>query len=183
MEKTALGAVELNSVGRGIDAADAMLKAAAVDLVRAMPTCPGKYLILVKGKVAEIGAAVQAGQAKAGEYYVDSLVVPDLHPDVFPALAACTEVQTIEAVGVIETFSMAGAVRAADTACDTAPVKLIEVRLGAGLAGKAFVTLTGDVSAVRAAVEAGVREVKEHGLLVSTAIIPAPHADLKNSLR
>ena len=183
MDKASLGALELNSIGRGIETADAMLKAAGVDLIRAMPTCPGKYLILVKGRVAEVRASVQAGQAKAGQYFVDQVVIADISPEVFPALAACTNIKDIDALGVIETFSMAGAVLAADTACNTADIHLIEIRLGAGLAGKAFVTLTGDVSAVRAAIETGARKARENNLLVSTAILPAPHEDLKNSLR
>jgi microcompartment protein CcmL/EutN len=168
----------LNSVARGIAAGDAMLKAAQVELVRAMPTCPGKYLILVLGKVAEVRAAVSAGRAVCGDNFVADLVIADVHEDVFPALAACTQVPQIGAIGVIETFSMAGAVIAADTACDTAAVRLIEIRLGSGLAGKAFVVLTGEVAAVRAAVEAGGKAVQGKDLLLNTTVIPAPHPDL-----
>jgi microcompartment protein CcmL/EutN len=178
MKRTALGALELNSVARGIVAGDAMLKAAQVELVRAMPTCPGKYLVIVTGAVAEVRSAVAAGRAQAGDNYVDELVIADVHQDVFPALAACTNVPVVGAVGVIETFSMAGAVMAADTACDTAAVRLIEVRLGSGLAGKAFVILTGEVAAVRSAVDAGAKAVKGQDLLLNTAVIPAPHPDL-----
>ena len=182
MKRTAFGAVELNSVGRGIATCDAMLKAAEVELVRSMPTCPGKYLIMIMGKVAEVRSSVTIGRDTAGEYFIDELVIPDIHEDVFPALAACATATEIDAVGVIETFSMAGAVLAADTACDTANVHLIEVRLGAGLAGKAYLTLTGSVGAVKAAVEAGSRDARRTSLLVSTAVIPAPHKDLKASL-
>lgn len=182
MKQTAFGALELNSVGRGIESCDAMLKAAEIELVRAMPTCPGKYLIMISGNVAEVRASVEAGRAVAGEYFIDELVIPYIHPDVFPALAACANPGEIDAVGIIETFSMAAAVTAADTACDTANVRLIEIRLGAGLAGKAYVTFTGDVGAVRASVESASRKAKAQNLLVSTAILPAPHPDLKNSL-
>ncbi|MEG2315070.1 MAG: BMC domain-containing protein, partial [Clostridia bacterium] len=38
-----LGLLETNSIARGVEAGDAMLKAAEVKLVKAGPVCPGKY--------------------------------------------------------------------------------------------------------------------------------------------
>ena len=55
-----------------------------------------------------------------------------------------------------------------------AAVDLIEVRLALGLAGKAFTTLTGEVGAVRAAVEAGAQSASSSGMLVEKVVIPAP---------
>ena len=48
-----IGFLELNSIAKGIEAADAMLKAAEVRLVAARPSCPGKYHVLVTGEVAD----------------------------------------------------------------------------------------------------------------------------------
>lgn len=53
----ALGMVELNSIPKGIEAADAMLKAADVQLTAAHSVCAGKYIAVVSGEV----AAVRAG--------------------------------------------------------------------------------------------------------------------------
>ena len=47
-----IGFLELNSIAKGVEAADAMLKAAEVRLITARPSCPGKYHVLVTGEVA-----------------------------------------------------------------------------------------------------------------------------------
>jgi len=55
---------------------------------------------------------------------------------------------------------------------------LIEIRLAMALGGKAFATLTGDVAAVKAAVDAGAAIVAEKGLLVNKVVIPSPRKEL-----
>ena len=49
---TAIGLVEFQSIAKGIEGADAMVKAGRVELVLARPICPGKYIALVEGDVA-----------------------------------------------------------------------------------------------------------------------------------
>jgi microcompartment protein CcmL/EutN len=56
-------------------------------------------------------------------------------------------------------------------------VQLLEVRLAMALGGKAFCTMTGDVAAVQAAVEAGRQVIAESGMLVNAVVIPRPHPD------
>ncbi|MEW6041449.1 MAG: BMC domain-containing protein, partial [Elusimicrobiota bacterium] len=73
-------------------------------------------------------------------------------------------------------------VRAADACAKAASVKLIEIRMAKGISGKAFVTLTGEVSAVRSAVNAGVNLIKDEGVIVSRVVIPQAHKELKRTL-
>ncbi len=63
-----------------------------------------------------------------------------------------------------------------------AEVKLVEIRLAMALGGKAFCVLTGDVAAVRAALETGKLVIGEKGLLVNWALIPSPHTALVKEL-
>jgi len=174
----AIGMVEFKSIAQGITAADAMLKAAEVQLLQASPVCPGKYVVIVGGEVAAVQSSVSTGINAASAVVVDSLVIPNVHEDLFPALSATTQVERIDALGIIETFSIASGIVAADLAAKAANVKLIEVRIGRGLGGKAFVLLTGEVSAVRAAVDAGARYAIQAGQLVDCQVIPSPHPDL-----
>jgi microcompartment protein CcmL/EutN len=174
----AVGMVEFKSVAQGIMAADAMVKAASVQLLHAAPICPGKYVAIVGGEVAAVQSSVNAGVSAASAVVVDTLVIPNAHEDLFPALSATTEVERVDALGIIETFSVASGIVAADLAAKAAEVKLIEIRIARGLGGKAFVLLTGSVSAVRAAVEAGARYAIENGQLVDSQVIPSPHPDL-----
>lgn len=173
----AIGLLELTSIARGIVAADAMAKRAPVRLLQSQTICPGKYLVLIGGDEDPVREAMDVGCHYAGAYLVDRLIIPYLHPQVIPALAAVQPLPALEAVGVIETFSVAATVVAADAACKAAEVTLIEVRLGNGLGGKAYVTMSGDQFAVEASLAAGVAAV-ESGLVVRSELIPAPHTDM-----
>lgn len=181
-EVVAVGILETRSVALGIEAADAMLKAAQVDLLLSMPTCPGKYLVVVTGQVAAVRAAVEAGVPVARSSLVDHTVIPSVHPSVVPALSAMSPVGEVKALGVMETFSMAAAVRAADEAVKSADVHLLEIRLGRGLAGKAYVIITGEVAAVRAATQAALSSIREEALVLATTVIPSPHPGLVDKL-
>jgi len=182
MEYRAIGLIELNSVATGMECADAMLKAADVDLIMARSACPGRYLAMIAGDVGSVENSIEVGKETAGEFLVDTFVIPNVHPSVFPALSCATEVQEIGALGVIETYSSASCITAADAAAKAADVELIEIRCATGLAGKSFVTLTGDVAAVKSAVEYGIEALSDEGLIQSHVVIPSPSKELYRSL-
>ena len=82
------------------------------------------------------------------------------------------------ALGLIETFSAASAIKAADIAVKTSRVEIFDLRVSRGMGGKGIVMLTGEIGDVTAAVEAGANYAKGQSVLSSTAVIPAPHEDL-----
>jgi microcompartment protein CcmL/EutN len=177
--KRAIGLLELKNITTGIQAADAMLKAANVEMVLAQAMCPGKYVVMVSGDVGAVQSAISSGKSVGGmENVVDEFVLPNLHDSVFPALSGCTAITELKALGVIESYSVASAIVAADTAAKAASIELLEVRLARGMGGKAVVTLTGDVGAVNAAVRAGSNAIKESGFLVDQLVLAAPHPNL-----
>ena len=88
----------------------------------------------------------------------------------------------INALGVIETYTAASCVLAADAAAKAGDVSLLELRLSAGLGGKAFVVMTGEVSAVRSSVEAGAANAAAANPVVSKIVIPSPSEELKRQL-
>lgn len=180
--KRAIGLIEMRSIARGMATTDAMLKAADVELLRAHVVCPGKYIILVAGSVSQVRNAVATGERVAPEVVVDHFILTNVHPSVFPALTATTEIEEVKAVGVVETFSLAAAIVAGDTAVKAAPVELIEIRLPFALGGKAFTVFTGEVSSVRNAVQSAAARLKDEGVIDSFTVIPAPHKDLISKL-
>ncbi|MEA4939665.1 MAG: BMC domain-containing protein [Christensenella sp.] len=182
MVLNALGMIETNSIPAGIEAGDAMLKAADVSLASAQPVCAGKYIVIVSGSVAAVEAAVAAGVVVAAEVLVDSIVIPNVHEQVIQAIGACSEVFTTGALGLIETFSLASAVICADAAVKAANVNLIEIRLGRGLGGKSFITMIGEVSAVRFAVQAAENLEEAKGMVARTVVIPSPHPDMLQAI-
>ena len=81
------------------------------------------------------------------------------------------------ALGVIETKGLVGAIEAADAMTKSANVELIGYeKIGSGLV---TVMVRGDVGAVKAAVDAGVAAARNVGEVVSTHVIPRPHQDVE----
>lgn len=171
-----LGLIELGSIAAGFLVTDTMLKAADVELVLARTICSGKYMVLVKGDVAAVESAVRAGTAVCET--IDTFVIPNVHPEVPPAIAGLTKVDALEALGVIESFSVASLIEGADAMVKSANVRLVEVRLAMALGGKAFASCTDTVSDVTSAVEAGTMVIARKGLLVNRVVIPRPRPEL-----
>ena len=177
-----IGFLELNSIAKGVEAADFILKTAEVDLIFAKAGCPGKYYILFTGEVAAVKASLDAGVAIGGNHTVDSCVIPRVHPQVIKAINLAAEPETPGAIGVMEFFSVTASVYAADAAVKAADVDLIDVRLGTGIGGKSFVVLTGEVAAVREAIECGIHTENAEGMEVSHVVIPNPRKEIFDSL-
>jgi ethanolamine utilization protein EutM len=81
-----------------------------------------------------------------------------------------------EALGMIETKGLVCLIEAADAALKAANVTMVGwEKVGSGLA---TVFMTGDVAAVKAAVDAGAAAASKIGEVVSVQVIPRPHEDL-----
>ncbi len=174
MNDRAIGLLELTSVASGFQALDAMLKAGRSEVLLARSICSGKYLILLGGDVANVRASLEAGAAAEPFAVINSEVIARVHEKVFPALSGATAPKLSDAFGCIETFSVVTGIRAADAACKAAEVDLIELRAAMALGGKAFVTLTGSVASVQAAVAAGRQVASDEGLLVNAVVVSGP---------
>ena len=82
-----------------------------------------------------------------------------------------------EALGLVETKGLIGAVEAADAMVKAANVRLLgKEKIGAGYV---TVMVRGDVGAVKASVDAGASAAKRVGELVSVHVIPRPHEDVE----
>ncbi|MFR2897956.1 BMC domain-containing protein [Hungatella sp.] len=65
----AIGILESNSIAKGIEAADAILKAADTSLLFSKPRCPGKYTTLFYGDVAAVAASLEVGERRCRSKY------------------------------------------------------------------------------------------------------------------
>jgi microcompartment protein CcmL/EutN len=176
----AIAAVETSSIAQGAVAGDAMVKTAEVELIEACPVSPGKYWVLIAGDVGPVRHAYHRGVEIAGDTLLDHLFIPQLHDDVVPALRGTAQGRDDDALGVLETLTAAAAIVAADQAAKAADVRIRDIRLANGLGGKGVVFLTGDVSNVQAAVEAGRESAAQRGLLSRSVVIPRLHAQMKS---
>lgn len=179
---TTIGLLEFNSISQGIKVADIMKKAADVRLLLAQPTCPGKYTILISGDVSAVKSSVNSGVQAGDPFVVDHMVISRINDQLLNAINATTKIEEANAVGVLEYFGIASAIVGADAAAKAARVDLIQLRLGTGLGGKAYVTFTGDVSAVEQALNAGAAAGKDNGMLYNKIMISSPDKEVFASL-
>ena len=174
----AIGLVEVKNVAKGIRVTDEMLKSAGVFLIQSGSVCPGKFVTIVGGSLSSIQAAVDRAASVAEDALIDKFVIGRLGEKVFEAICGTANVKERKALGIVETFTAASAILAADAAVKSANISLIEVRVARGMAGKCFVTMTGEVADVKAAVEAGAKIAAKDGVLIGTEVIANPHPEL-----
>lgn len=180
--RKAIGFVELKSIPVGIQTADEMVKAGNVDLLLSSPMCPGKYLIIIGGQIGPVKAAMSKAELVGGIYLINTHILDNIREEVLPAVAGVTATNDIQAVGAIETISALTAVIAADIAVKAAKVGIVDLRIARGLGGKGYFIITGEVSAVRNAVNATLAKLGVSGEVTSTSIIPRPHPQIIETL-
>ena len=121
---------ELCSIARGVETADAVLWQAKVELLFASPVQPGKYVLLFTGSVQDVTSAVRRGAEVAGPDLVDELVIQQVHEQVEEALRRRGGHIDghLDAIGVVETSTVASAIIAADVALKTTTIDLFDLR-------------------------------------------------------
>lgn len=173
-----IGIVEVKNVSKGLAVTDEMLKSAGVELLQAGSVCPGKFVTIVGGDLSAIKASVERAELVGEDMLIDTFVIGNLGENVFEAMAGIVDIPNKRALGIIETYTAASIIEAADAASKAAMVDLIEIRVARGMGGKCFVTMTGEVADVTAAVEAGAMLAANDGVLMNTEVIANPHPDL-----
>ena len=176
----ALALLEFDSIAVGITAGDAMVKRAPLDLLKAGTVQPGKYLVLIGGEVADVEEAIDAARIQTPDALVDIVFLPDVHPDVVEALAGTRRTGDGEALGVIETTTVAAIIQAADAGVKGARVTLRELRMADGLGGKGYLLFGGSVADVEAGVAIGSARVGSQ--LIRDTVIAQLHPEMSDNL-
>lgn len=182
----ALGVLEIGTIARGVVAADAAMKRAPAVLLSSRAVSGGKHLVMLEGGVAEVEEAMAAGVLAAGPHLLDRVELAAADDQVWPMLGApvappdWSADPEAEAVAIIETKTVCGAIAAADAACKAADVTVRDVRFAVDLAGKAYFTLTGALPAIQAAAEAANEAAGDR--IVGLEVIAQPSPELRGRL-
>lgn len=182
MIEPALALLDFNSIAAGIQAADAMIKRAQVDVIKAGTVQPGRYLVLLGGPVGEVEESLTAGREAGERTLLDDVFLPHVHPDVVDAIGGMRAPDRADSVGIIETATVPAAIKAADAGVKAAMVRLLEIRMADGLGGKGIVLFSGVIADVETALETGLNVLKP-GLIVHHTIIPQLHPAMWENLR
>lgn len=176
-----IGMLEFRSIGKGIEAADALCKAASIELILSRTTCPGKFMIFIAGEVGAVTEALDKGKAVGKDYLVDSFILPAVHEEVINGMKNKYKQGYLGAIGVLETNNIASGVFALDKALKAAEVSLIKLNLGLAIGGKCYFVISGDVSSVEEALSEGIRCI-DNKRVISNIIIPSPSEELLKTL-
>lgn len=184
MSDPAIAIVEFDSIASGIFTGDAMVKSSPVGSIYAGTVHPGRYLVLVSGDTASVEVALETGREAGTGSVVDSIFLPSVHPDVVAAIVSLVDAADFDgdAVGIVETDTVASVVEAADAGVKAAEVTLPAVRLADGLGGKGYALFTGTISDVEAALEAAVERIAPTGHLFRHVIIAQIHTEMRQNL-
>ena len=178
----AIGMIEFKTVSAGITAADQMVKTAQVELLEAQTVCPGKYIALIAGDLSAVNAAVERAENTRPDELIDSFVLGNPDESIFPAIYGSTQIDHVDALGILETYDAASIIVAADIAAKTAIVKLIELRIAKGMCGKSYMLITGEVAACEAAIAKAKASVGEKGMFLDSSVIAHPDEQICKSV-
>ena len=178
----AVGLLEFASIARGIEAGDAMIKRAPLQVIRAGTVHPGKYLVLVGGLTADVEEAMEAGREAGGDSVVDVVFLPDVHPDVVASIGGTRREDDGDALGVLEARTVAATIDAADAGVKGARVTIRDLRLADDLGGKGYVLFGGEVAEVEAAVDHAVARTARSGQEVGHVVISQLHTEMRENL-
>ncbi|MEB3222117.1 MAG: BMC domain-containing protein [Candidatus Sericytochromatia bacterium] len=179
----AIALLEVASIAQGLFLCDVLVKKAPVRLLRAEAVSPGKFLVLFGGDVASVEESHQAALDAADGEVVDTLLLPQVHDQVLPALEGCFPAVALDAVGIYEVHTVASGLLAIDAALKAAAVSLVNLRVARGIGGKLYFTVTGTHSEVEAALDAADGPGLATAARVRRVLVPNPHEDFLDVLR
>lgn len=161
-----------------------MVKASPLGSIYAGTVHPGRYVIVVSGDTASVEVALETGSSIAAETLADVVFLPDIHPLVVEAIVSDAELADCEgdALGVVESATIAAVIDAADAGVKAAAVTLPAVRLADGLGGKGYALFSGEVADVEVAVEAAVLRGTRSGSTLRHVVIPQLHGEMADNL-
>jgi microcompartment protein CcmL/EutN len=179
----AFALIELHNIATGIKTADALLKVAPVAILKTGTVHNGKYLILIGGSVAAVEEAYDRALLSGGDQITDTLLLPDIHPEVYAAVLGKRFNSAADTLGVVETDTAAAIIRAADAAVKGANIRVLEVRLADDLGGKGLALYCGKIEEVEIALSLSLNVHGQQEGCVRTSLIPNLHGELVRQLQ
>jgi microcompartment protein CcmL/EutN len=180
----AIGIIELSSICKGFEVQDAVLKFTKIEKLLARTICSGKFLILVRGEIGDVEACLHQARETGDYAVIDALIIPHVDEKVFPAIAgtAVLESTRVDGMAILETFSVASAVKAADFAVKEADIQLLRIHAAMAIGGKGLVVMTGNIEALKSSLRPAVAYLGENGTLGAYTLITQPHEDVLRDL-
>lgn len=124
----------------------------------------------------EVKSAFSVGKEIAGNALIDSFLLTNIHPQIFPCLKEKIESQEFEALGILETHTCASCIVALDCALKTSKVRAIKLELAKGIGGKAYFVIEGEVGEIESAMLSASRVISKQNIIEKIVIPQAAHS-------
>lgn len=177
-EREALAVLELPEIHRGLLVVDAMVKEAPIEVLTASPIPPGRFLVVVTGRVGEVEAAYHCGarvaEGAGAAVLHDRLFLAEVAPEVLGALRPDRRPRDLAALGTFETESVSAALAAADALVKGAAVALLQLHLARGIRGRCFGLVSGRQDMVEAALALAAERGQHHARWVGSTLVANP---------
>jgi microcompartment protein CcmL/EutN len=180
---SAIAIIEFRDIPVGIHAADAMIKKSPIALLKTGIISEGRYLVMIGGSTASVDESFQEGLFWGRDSVVDSVMLPDVHPQVHDAVLGKHHPDRGGSMAILETKTVSCNVRAAELALKGTPIDLMSLRFAdSWLAGKGVSIYRGELHDIEAAVDIVTVHLEGLNHPVLSRIIPAPHESLTEEI-
>jgi microcompartment protein CcmL/EutN len=182
--RNTIGIIELASIHKGFEVQDVLLKMVHIEKILARTICSGKYLIIMRGEIADVEEGISLARQVGGFAIIDALTIANVDERIFPALAGSTMIESPEVDGllIIETFSVASAIKAGDYALKESDISILRIHAAMAVGGKGFMVITGNIDALKSSVLPAIDFLKEEGMLAGYSLITHPHPEVLRDL-
>jgi microcompartment protein CcmL/EutN len=174
----AIALLEISGIATGIYCADAMIKSAPITVLKSGTVHNGKFLILIGGSVASVEESFYKGLTAAKDEIIDHVFLPDIHQQVHDAILGQRTDCSKEAIGIIETASVAAIIKSTDAAIKQTDISIVEIRIADHLGGKAFSIINGEVEDIESAVEIAQEKTTKPEFWLGRTVIPNLHQEI-----
>lgn len=170
----ALGLIEFCKIPTGMFFLDQMNKNNHIKTLYSATVCPGKFIALIEGDHSAVTEAITMVE-KNSESLIDTFILGNPSEDILKGVMGATkEKGDSDSFGVVEGFSVASIIEAADIAIKATQVNLLDLRLAKGMCGKSYFLIAGSLSEVSTSVEVACEFLKNKGMLIDSTIISNP---------
>ncbi|MGL5655559.1 MAG: BMC domain-containing protein [Fusobacteriaceae bacterium] len=178
----ALGLIEFSKIPQGIYHLDQINKGNFVTTLYSASVCPGKFIALIEGNLSAVSQAIEKVQ-KNSESLIDTFVLGNPSEELLKGVMGIKgELMPQESIAVLEGFTVASLIEAADIALKTAQVKLIQLKLARGICGKSYYIIGGNLSEVSHALESSKIFLEEKGMYLDSSVISNPSPETIRSI-
>jgi microcompartment protein CcmL/EutN len=180
MSDPALACVEVTSIARGVLLLDIMVKRAAVRLVHHGRHSNGKYIILISGQVADVEEAHRAALDASSGVILGEVMLPAAHDLLVSALNGNSATPGPDAILLVELLHVWSALEALDTVLKYVDATVVDLHLAAGIGGKGYFVIQGELYDMEAAQEAIAGRFASE--IIEMILIARPHEDMLSAV-